>query len=436
MKSRRTITWAVVAVVLCAVIGVVAAVRRTSPAATADDVPTGLVKRGDLDMKVYVTGELRASHSEMLTAPPIGGGALQITHLLHTGASVKKGDLVMEFDPSEQHFNLDQNRSELLQAEQEITKAKADAAVVTAQDKVAMLKAKFDVRRAELDVQKNELVSTIDARKNDLALDQAKRVLAELEQDLKSHSASNQATISLAEEKRNKAKLAMDQAQGNIDKMRVTSPMDGLVALEKNEGAAGGFFFSGMSLPEYREGDQVEPGRSVGQVIDAKEMELSAKVGELERNNIKEGQSVDIQLDALPGNTFHGTVKTVGGSNTRRMWDDDTATKFEVTVTLAKSDPRMRPGLTAHILINGDSRENILYAPRQALFLKDNKRVVYVRHGNNFDPREVKILAENESRAAIEGISAGTEIALIDPTAPRKATSSSASSPAGGGGAP
>jgi multidrug efflux pump subunit AcrA (membrane-fusion protein) len=436
VKSRRTITWAVAAVVLCAVIGVVAAVRRTTPTASADDVPTGLVKRGDLDMKVYVTGELRASHSEMLTAPPIGGGALQITHLLHTGASVKKGELVMEFDPSEQHFNLDQNRSELMQAEQEITKAKADAAVVTAQDKVAMLKAKFDVRRAELDVQKNELVSTIDARKNDLALDQAKRVLAELEQDIKSHSASNHATIAVAEEKRNKAKLAMDQAQGNIDKMRVTSPMDGLVALEKNEGAAGGFFFSGMSLPEYREGDQVEPGRSVGQVIDAKEMELSAKVGELERNNIKEGQSVDIQLDALPGSTFHGTVKTVGGANTRRMWDDDTTTKFEVTVKLVNSDPRMRPGLTARIFINGDSRKDVLYAPRQALFLKDNKRVVYVRHGNNFDPREVKIQAENESRAAIEGINVGTEIALIDPTAPRKATSASASSPAGGGLAP
>jgi multidrug resistance efflux pump len=436
MRSRKAITWAVVAIVLCALVGVVAAMRRTAPAAAGDNIPTTLVKRGDLDMQVYATGELRASHSQILTAPPIGGGALQITHLLHTGATVKKGDLVMEFDPSEQHYKLDQNRSELLQAEQEITKAKADAAVVAAQDKVALLKARFDVRRAELDVQKNELMSTIDAKKNDLALEQAKRVLAELEQDIKSRSASNQATISLAEEKRNKAKLAMDQAQGNIDKMRVTSPMDGLVSLEKNEGAAGGFFFSGMSLPEYREGDQVEPGRSVGQVIDPKEMELAAKVGELDRNNIKEGQSVDIHLDALPDTTFHGTIKTVGGSNTRRFWDDDTSTKFEVTITLANTDVRLRPGLTAQIVIHGDPQKGVLYAPRQALFLKESKRVVYVRHGNSFDAREVKIQAENESRAAIEGIGAGTEIALIDPTAPRKAGSSSTSAPGGGGLAP
>jgi hypothetical protein len=58
--------------------------------------------------------------------------------------------------------------------------------------------------------------------------------------------------------------------------------------------------------------------------------------------------------------------------------------------------------------------------------------VVYVRNGNRFDAREVKIQAENESRAAVEGIAAGTEIALIDPTAPRKSTASG-SAPSGGG---
>ncbi|HKC71545.1 MAG TPA: HlyD family efflux transporter periplasmic adaptor subunit, partial [Terriglobales bacterium] len=305
MRRRRTIAWAVAFVVLCAVVGVVAAVRRSTPTVESGTIPTSRVKRGDLEMTVNATGELRATHMETMTAPPIGGGSLEITRLLHTGTVVKKGDLVMEFDPSEQLFKLEQNRSELLQAEQEISKAKADAAVVAAQDKVAMLKAHFDVRRAELDVQRNELVSTIDARKNDLALEGARRVLAELEQDVKSRSASGQATIALAQEKRNKAKLAMDQAQLNISKMRVAAPMDGLVALEKNERAAGGMFWGGMTLPEYRQGDQVEAGAAVGQVIDPKDMELSAKVGELDRNNIREGQAVDIRLDALPGETLH-----------------------------------------------------------------------------------------------------------------------------------
>jgi len=123
-------------------------------------------------------------------------------------------------------------------------------------------------------------------------------------------------------------------------------------------------------------------------------------VGELERNNVKTGQSVDFQLDAFPETKFHGTVKTVGGNNTRMFWEDDTSTKFEVSITLATTDPRMRPGLTAHLFINSDPQKNVLYVPRQALFLKDNKRMVYVRNGSGFDPHEVKIQAENESRAA------------------------------------
>jgi len=433
VRSRKTIVWSVAAVVLCAVVGVVAAVRRAAPTSTQSDIPTARVKRGDLEMKIFSNGELRASHMETLTAPPIGGGSLQLTHLLHTGATVKKGELVMEFDPAEQLYKVDQNRSELLQAEEEITKAKADAAVVAAQDKVALLKARFDVRRAELDVQKNELVSTIDARKNDLALEQAKRVLAELEQDVKSRSASGKAAIIVAQEKRNKAKLAMDQAQDNIKKMRVSAPIDGLVALEKNEGAAGGFFFGGMSLPEYREGDQVEAGSTVGQVIDPTQMELSGKVGELERNNVKEGQSVDIELDPLPGQIFHGTVKTAGGMNSRHFWEADTGAKFEVTVALSGKDDRLRPGVTAQIVIHGEPRKNVLYVPRQALFLKDNKRVVFVRGSGGFESREVKIQAENESRAAIEGLGVDTEVALIDPTATQKRASPSASPTPGGG---
>jgi multidrug efflux pump subunit AcrA (membrane-fusion protein) len=173
--------WGAMAIALIVAIELSTAARPADLASTEDDVPVSKVRRGDLDLKVYTLGELRASHSATLAAPAIGGGALKITRLLHTGARVKKGDIVVEFDPIEQRYKLEQSRSELLQAEQEITNAKADSAVQAAQDKVALLKARFDVRRAELEVQKNELVSTIDATKNQLALEQARRALAELD---------------------------------------------------------------------------------------------------------------------------------------------------------------------------------------------------------------------------------------------------------------
>jgi len=72
----------------------------------------------------------REPHGTM-AAPPIGGGSLEITHLLHTGTPVKKGDLVMEFDRASSISSSDKSFG-ALQAEQEITKAKADAEVTRA----------------------------------------------------------------------------------------------------------------------------------------------------------------------------------------------------------------------------------------------------------------------------------------------------------------
>jgi HlyD family secretion protein len=434
MKRRRVITWGVLAVILIGAIGVVAASRRASLPALNGGTLSAKVMRGDLDLKVVATGELHATHTITLTAPPVGGGALQITRLSHTGVAVKKGDIVIEFDPSEQRYKLEQNRSELLQAEQEITKAKADAAVLAAQDKAALVKDRFDVRRAELEVQKNELVSAIDGKKNQLALEQAKRVLAELEQDIQSHTASGQATIYLAQEKRNKAKLEMDQAQQNIDKMHVPAAIDGLVSIEKNRDESGGIFFEGMTLPDYHEGDQVRPGSAIAEVIDPKEMEIISQINEHDRNNVKTGQSVEVRFDALPGQIFHGTVKTVAGMSMREFWDENLGGNFDVTIQIASIDPRLRPGLTAQVVILGDEKRNVLYIPRQALFLKEGKRIVYVKNGTGFEPREVKIQSESESRAAIEGLNAGAEVALVDPTGPQKAGSAGASTPGIGGG--
>ena len=180
MKKSRTAIWVIVGIVVAGSVGAVIAMNRKSSLTGADEIPLALVKRGEIEIEVHARGEVSAANSSMLAAPAIGGDALQITRLPQTGDRIKKGDVVIEFDPSEQHYKLDQNRSELRQAEQEITKAKADALVLAAQDKVALLKAGYDVRRAELDVEKKELDSKIDAQKHELTLQQNKRALAEL----------------------------------------------------------------------------------------------------------------------------------------------------------------------------------------------------------------------------------------------------------------
>jgi multidrug resistance efflux pump len=434
-RRQRALIGAIVAILLAAGIGGVVAASRVKIETKGDEVPLAQVKRGELDLQVRGTAELRANHTMMLAAPAVGGDSLQITKLVRTGQRVKKGDVVIEFDPSEQHYKFEQNQSELLQAEQEITKAKADAVVQSAEDKVLLLKDRYSVRKAQLDVQKNELLSKIDADKNDLALTQANRVLAEAVKDVESHKATGQAATYLAQEKYNKAKLAIDQAQQNLDKMHVTAPMDGLVSIQKNMNASGGIMFTGMTLPDFHAGDQAQPGVPIAQVVDPNGMDLTSQIAERDRSNVEAGQPVDVIFDAFPGHVFHGTVKSVAGSSVRQFFESNSSGKFEAAIQLNDSDPRLRSGFTAQIVFNGGKKNNVLYLPRQALFLKDGKRIVYVKKGSGYEQREVKITSQNESRAAIEGVDEGSFVALVDPTAPSKG-GSSGSAASGLGGTP
>lgn len=413
MRAKRKITLVILLSALLALGGVLTRAVRGLPK-TERAIPTTRVKRGSVESRVYTTGELRAARSAILVAPPVGGG-LQIVHLAKTGTLVKANDVVIELDPSEQEYNLEQARSELLQAEQEIAKAKADAAVQAAKDQVDLLKARFDVRRAELDVSRNELLSRIEAQKNLLTLEEAKRRLAQLEQDIQSRAASSQASLAVSRAKRNKARLAMQQAQKNMETMRVRAPISGLVAVKENRDATGGVFFWGIALNEYREGDQVSPGSLVAEVLDVSQMEIQGKVSENDRANVNPGQAVEVQVDAVPGETLRGKVKSVGGMAGRAFFGGDGMRKFDASFQLDKPDAQLRPGLTAQVITLAAPLKETLYLPRQALFEKDGKPVVYVKAGNGFQAKTVKIARRTESHVVIEDLKEGTVVALVNP---------------------
>jgi len=388
---------------------------------SAPQTPTARVARGNLEVKVYGPGELRPARVTQLVVPPVSG-TLQIVHLLPTGSRVKEGDLVVEFDPSEQEYNLEQARSRLLEAEQEITKAKADAIVQAAQDKVALLRARFDVRRAELDVSRNELLSAIDAKKNLLNLEEARRRLDQLEQDVASREASHRAALAVLEEKRNKARLDMTVAQKNMQNMQLRATTRGLLSVKENMEGMRMFIF-GMSIPEYRPGDLTSSGRIIAEILDIENMEVITRIAESERSNLEPGQAVQVALDALPGQTYSGKVKTVSGAVSRgdffRMSQGPTR-NFDVLIELDKPDPSMRSGITAQVTILCRQVSNALYLPRQAVFEKDGKPVVYVRSGSGFAPQEVQVKFRTESQVVIENLREGTEVALVNPEATKK----------------
>ena len=105
-------------------------------------------------------------------------------------------------------------------------------------------------------------------------------------------------------------------AQQTIESLVVKAPLDGVVSVKQNTDAAGGMFFSGMVLPEYREGDSIWPGRPIADVIESGRMELRARVDENDRANLTQGQEAVIDIDTIPGETFKGKVGELSAPGT------------------------------------------------------------------------------------------------------------------------
>ena len=289
-------------------------------------VPTTKVRQGDVVVRSYTRGELRAVRSATLSAPNLFG-TVQVTKMAALGAFAREKDLVVEFDDAEVISRLEEKQLELDQIDEQMKKSQADLSIRNNQDQVELLRARYAVRRSDLEVKRNELLSAIDAKKNMLTLDESKRRLVQLESDIKSRQEQAQAELAVLRERRNKSVQELNRERARLNQVKLLSPMSGLVAIKQNRGSAMMF---GMQLPDIREGDQIQPGIPVAEVLDLSELEVVAKVGELDRANLHEGQDVIMRLDAIADKSFTGKIKSLSATASANMFSSDPAKKFDV----------------------------------------------------------------------------------------------------------
>ena len=153
--------------------------------ATVDAViPVAKVQRGDVSLAVTARGEIRGGNPDVLTAPLTGGTDLHITTLKKAGEPVKEGEVVVEFDTTEQDYKLKEAEADLAEADSTSCRPRASAKRRRKKTVTRSSRRSADIQLAELDVRKNPLLAAITARQNTLALEAAQDHLAQLEHNL------------------------------------------------------------------------------------------------------------------------------------------------------------------------------------------------------------------------------------------------------------
>jgi len=383
-------------------------VRAMAPV-SASRLPVTQVRRGDVVITVTAKGELSGGHTEMLSAPMTGGGDMAITYLREPGEAVAAGDVVVKFDTTEQEYKLKEAEADLAEAEQHVIETQADNRAKEEETRYSLLQAKTDVRTAELEARRNPILADIVARENTLALEAAKDHLRQLEHDAADRQATSAAAVAIQEAARNKAKVQAETARKNIENMVLKAKGPGYVNVMQNTNC--NFCMLGMLFPALQVGDTVNAGMVVAQIPDLKNWEVTASIGELDRGHLSAGQKVQVAIVALPGRSFNGTIKEIGGT-VGAFWNRH----FDCKIALEEFAAGMRPGMSSKIVITTGTLPNSLWVPSQAVFESDSRTFVYLQTSSGFTPLDVKLVRRSESQVVLTGLREGQVVALANPS--------------------
>ncbi len=377
-------------------------------------IPIADVVAGDFLDTLPLRGEIKPVKSIVLNAPVIATGDLRIFKLAKSGSMVKRGDPVVQFDTTTLQRTLDEKRSELKRAEADIEKARAQARMQDEQNATEQVKARDDVERARLDTTAEELLSPVEAQEKRLALDDARQKLRATDEKVVSGRQASAADLESLRQKRDKAEAEVKQAESNLASMTLAAPADGMVTLMANWSAAGGL----SNPPDFREGDRPWPGAAIAEIPSMANIVAMAHVDEADRGRLQVGQTVSVRIDALPDKDLAGTIADISTLARADIGSWPPVRNFDVRIALARSDPALRPGMSATLRVVVDRVARATLVPAPSVFARDGRTIVYVLRGGRFEARPIEVARRSSEQVAVaRGLKAGERVALKDPTA-------------------
>jgi RND family efflux transporter MFP subunit len=404
-NKRKIVGALVVAVIVVAIAGVSGAFGRGD----AVDVPTTAVVRGEFIDYLQVRGEVKAVRSIPLTAPS-SAGDLQILEMAKNGTNVRKGDVVVRFDPVPVQRTHAEKMSELKQAEEEIGKTEAQYQIQEQQAKTDVDKARYDVQRAELDAATQEFLPRLEGEQKMVLLASAKEKLREAERKLQALHDITKAEVASKRQKRDKAKMDVQQAERQLGALQLVTPVDGVVTIMPNWRAC-------CPPPEFKAGDRAWPGQIIADVPDLATLRVTAKLEEAERGRMQAGQKVVVRADALPDRELTGSIGDISALARIDFSNWPPQRNFDLMVQLDQTDQRLRPGMNTSVRVAVDRLPDVVLIPVRALFEKNGRSVAYVaRSRGGWDERAVQIGRRGQEQLVVTaGVKPDERVALKDP---------------------
>jgi multidrug efflux pump subunit AcrA (membrane-fusion protein) len=373
------------------------------------DVPTLRVAAQPFVHRVPAEGNLKATRATAITVPAGIEGPLRIAWLAPEGALVRAGDPVLRFDPTDMEKTLRDAQSDLAKSRFKTEKERAESAA-------EVLKLAADARVAELELDGAHRFQ----KKDETIFSKNERIESELDGGLAAIRARHARAAQEVRQRLSRAELDLlaiqgrqagwkiGEAQKGLAALSVTAPHDGILVFRRD--------YRGTPL---RVGDSVWQGQPLAEIPELAEMQAEVYVLEADAGGLAAGKAATVELESASGSAYPARIARVDPLAKPRLRGSPVQ-YFAVVLRLDKTDPaRMKPGARVRALLTLDEVPSTLAVPRQAVFARGGKTVVYRqddRRGGGFTPVPVTLGPSGMGRVVIaSGLQAGDVIALADP---------------------
>lgn len=392
--KKRVIRWIIILIIIL-VIGLVYGKKSGWFGADLEQVEVASVKINSIDQLVSATGKIYPE-TEVKLSSEVSGEIIDLP--VREGQQVSKGDLLVRINPDLIQSALSQAQAAMQNAQAQHNQAKA-----------------------------NEMKAEVTYNRNKSLFEKGVISAAEweaIETDFK----VAKATVSAAYFNVQSALANVKQAQDNLARTTIYSPMDGTVSMLSSE------------LGERVVGTAQMTGTEILRIADLLRMEVEVEVNENDIVKVSLGDKTKINVDAYPRRQFTGEVTEIANSADADLKADQ-VTNFKVKIKIlpesyedllegqAENYSPFRPGMTATVDIVTKQIADALTVPIGAIVMKgksdfkeeapkldddqDKVESVFVYKNNKVSLRQVETGIQDSKNIQIkEGLQEGDEIVV------------------------
>jgi RND family efflux transporter MFP subunit len=359
---------------------------------------------------------------DIMIIPQIPGKVSEI--YVKVGQEVKEGDILMEleardveqqiaqaqaaYEASKASVELSQKRLNELESqksklENEIKKtdvqiedaknnlAGAKQAVENEIDKLHDLLQKGAVTQDKFDSQVAELNQRLQPLQQGLEnLIKQRTVLEESRINIESAIKSLPYDSKTLDAQLNQARTALNTAKGAADKLKLYSPIDGIV--------------SGLNVQKGQMATQTSPPVTI---IDMTNLFLDIQVSEYYVAQIQTGQKIKVHVEAVGTEPVMGEIDWISPSTDARIQ------AYVVRIKIDNPSGKLRPGMFARADLVLERKENAILVPKRAIVRQGSASYVFVVAGDSVDKREIQVgMDDGEKIEVISGLKKGEQVVV------------------------